>query len=394
MSTEINHNGTDVTDRIALSRAQHLKSRTNRPRSISDDETDAISDWSESDLECSPVSDIDSTSNNDEITDYHYHNIPFDDDGGPIDERLPREPILLENILRLNETPLPVINGSPTNSRTSFSCEVGKPKQQEQQQSSNVNIEKSPIQTRKQLQTPLLPARRIQSKQVSPRQSTANSHVLPQTPNLSYNRKTITANSSRLYLRRGTTSTNISSNTQSTKESTLSSSSSLHSNDDNHSHQRHISTSPISSQTSTSHGVLSRIYEVKKVYVDGYDYGRLSDVSAVKTIPPRSRQKWGTIVHPPFPLGYQQITSEQLTHAVERLASPVRCRDRHTPVQSSSKRYLSVEETEALINRLTKVKPIRSTDQYWPIQHQSRPVKNISNALKTNNNWKGVGISA
>jgi hypothetical protein len=37
---------------------------------------------------------------------------------------------------------------------------------------------------------------------------------------------------------------------------------------------------------------------------------------------------------------------------------------------------------------------MRSTDQYWPIHRQSSPVKSFSNALKTNTNWKGVGISA
>ena len=37
---------------------------------------------------------------------------------------------------------------------------------------------------------------------------------------------------------------------------------------------------------------------------------------------------------------------------------------------------------------------MRSPDQYWPVQRQSRPVKNLTNALKTSNNWKGVGISA
>ena len=93
------------------------------------------------------------------------------------------------------------------------------------------------------------------------------------------------------------------------------------------------------------------MYELKKVFVDNSDYGRLTNVSTMKTIPPRNRQKWGTIIHPPFPLGYQQVTPEQVQQAVQRLASPIRCRDRHTPLQTLPKRYLSVEETGALVNK-------------------------------------------
>jgi len=413
MATEKNHNGAVVIDRLALSRAQHLKSRDNRPKSVSDDENDAISDWSDSDLECSPLSDFESTSNVDGTTDGNYYGIPFDVDDDPIVEKLPTVPELLRNVSRLTETPLPMIIGSRTSTRMSFTNETEKSNQQQQtqEQISNVISRKPPIQPRKQPQTPLLPGRRIQSRQVSPSRSVMNSHVLPQSTNPSCNNKTVTPSPTRLYVRRVTTSTNTSSNPLSTKESPLSSHSSLHTNNENHNHQRHIAASPNFSQTSTTPGLASRIYEIKKLYVDDYDYGRLSNVSAIKSTPSRSRQKWGTIVHPPFPLGYQQIAPEQLTQAVERLASPVRCRDRHKPSQTSSKRYLSVEETEALvmktnhvffllflfifqISRLTNVKPIRSPDQYWPTHNQSRPVKTLSNALKTNNNWKGVGISA
>jgi hypothetical protein len=346
MASELIHDETVVMDRLALSRAQHLKFRDNRPRSISDDEIDAISDWSESDRECCPLSDFESTSNVDGTNGTTRYDIPFDDEEEEeeIDEQLPNETSLLENVLRLNETPLPVINDSTTSTRISFSNESEKVRQSTEEEI----IKKPPIQMRKQSQPPLLPARRIQSKDVSPRRSTittANSHVSSQSNNLSRNRKTIVPSPSRFYLRREPTLANI----PLTKESIVSPNSSFHSNDDNSNPQRHIS-SPNFSQTSTTNILVPRVYELKKLFVDDYDYGRLTDVSAFKPVPSRSRQKWGTIVHPPFPLGYQQIPPEQVTQAVERLTSPVRCRDRHTPVQTPSKRYLSVEETDALVN--------------------------------------------
>jgi hypothetical protein len=356
MEAEVIHDETAVIDRVALSRAQHLKFRDNRPKSVSDDEVDAISDWSESDRECCPLSDFESTSNVDGTNGNNNHyDIPFDDDDNddPNDETLPIETTLLENGLCSNETPLPIVNDSTTSTRISFSSDIEKSKQQQQQeqqtqeQISNIITKKPPIQTRKQSQPPLLPARRIQTKEISPRRSTTNTHILSQTNNLSRNnRKTIIPSPSRFYLRRETTLTSL--NTPLPKETTLSPNSSFHSNDDN---QRHIS-SPNLSQTSTTNGLVPRVYELKKLFVDDYDYGRLTDVSTVKTIQSRSRQKWGTIVHPPFPLGYQQITAEQLTQAVERLTSPVRCRDRHTPIQTPSKRYLSVEETDALVKKM------------------------------------------
>ena len=336
MANEIISDETVVLDRLALSRAQHLKSRDNRPKSVSDDEIDAISDWSESDRECCPLSDFESTSNVDGTNGNTRYDIPFDDDD-EIDEQLP-----MGNIRQLNETPLPMTNDSTTSTRISFSSDLDKSKQQNVEQSSNVITKKPPIQIQKQSQAALLPARRIPSKDISPRRSiTVNSHVLPQSSNLTRNRKTVTANSSRFYLRRETTLT---------KEFTLSPNSSFNSHDDNSNPQRHI-VSPNLSQTSAANGLVPRVYEMKKLFVDDYDYGRLTDVTALKPIPPRNRQKWGTIVHPPFPLGYQQITPEQVTQAVERLSSPVRCRDRHTPVQTPSKRYLSVEETDALVMR-------------------------------------------
>ena len=56
-------NGSQI-DHLALKRAQHLESRDHRRKSISDEEPeDPISDWSESDRECSPLSDVEWTSN-------------------------------------------------------------------------------------------------------------------------------------------------------------------------------------------------------------------------------------------------------------------------------------------------------------------------------------------
>ncbi|CAF1257914.1 unnamed protein product, partial [Didymodactylos carnosus] len=72
----------------------------------------------------------------------------------------------------------------------------------------------------------------------------------------------------------------------------------------------------------------------------------------------------GTIVHPPFPLGYQRTTYEQVVDVVKRLNSPMRYKHSHTPSQLPSKKYLSVDETDILINHLTKVKSIRSDEYY------------------------------
>lgn len=360
MATHISRNEPAVVDRLALSRAQHLKSRTSRQQSISDDEEDSISDWSQSDLECSPLSDIESASNHDEPTNCHYYRVPFDDVDDPFDEKLPTvEPKVPVHGTRLSDTPLPIINNSTTSTHMSFSSDTDKVKQLEQ--SLNITDKKPPVQFRKAQQTPLLPARRMQTKPVSSRHLTPNSYILSQTTNASYIRKTISPSPSRLYLRRGTTSTSTSANTHSTKESNSSTHGSIQSVSDerppptastNSSQQRPTAASPNLSHSSTNNDVISRIYEVKKIYVDDSDYGRLSDVTAIKNAPGRSRQKWGTIVHPPFPLGYQHSTPEQVSQVVERLTSPVRCRDRHTPAPTPSKRYLSVEETEALVKKI------------------------------------------
>lgn len=381
-----------VLDRLALSRAQHLKFRNSRPKSVSDEEEiDAISDWSESDRECCPLSDFESTSNIDGGNRYDMRidnqnmttTTTIDDDDQFINETQ-----LFENNFSFDETPLPIINDSTTSTRISFSSDIDKPKQPIQEKNQLTNA-KAPVPFRKQHTQPaLLPARRIQPKDTSPRRSTISSHIVTQSTSYSRQRKTVTPTPTRLYIRRETTT--LSHQNPLMKDSILSPNSSFHSHDDN----QQQSYSPNLSQTSQGYSLVPRAYEIKKLFVDDYDYGRLTDVSTLKTNPPRNRQKWGTIVHPPFPLGYQQVSCEQLAQSVERLTSPIRRRDRHTPIQVPSKRYLSVEETDALINRLTKVKTIRSTDQLWPVQRQSRSVKNLSNALKTNSNWKGVGISA
>ena len=122
MANELIHDETVVIDRLALSRAQHLKFRDNRPRSVSDDEIDAISDWSESDRECCPLSDFESTSNVDGPNGNHRYDTTFDDDEEEveIDEQLPMETSLLESVMRLNQTSLPMICDSTTSTRISF----------------------------------------------------------------------------------------------------------------------------------------------------------------------------------------------------------------------------------------------------------------------------------
>jgi hypothetical protein len=327
-----------TTDRLALSRAQHLQSRENRPKSVSDDEVDAVSDWSDSDRECYPLSDFESTSH----VDGDFYDIPFDDDND--ENKLSQEifhsnlPLLSTNGLDANETPVPIIDDSTTSTRISFTCENEKPKEE-----FNKKVSMNSQQLRKQFQPPLLPARRIQIKQISPHRPSTRSMVNSQLSS-SRNCKTATPSPTRFYLRRETTSTSIISNTHLTKDSILSSNSSFHSHDDNH-NQRSI-LSPNLSQVS-----VPRAYEIKKIFVDDYDYGRLTSLSSRRPFRPSSRQKWGTIVHPPFPLGYQQIPPEQVTQAVERLSSPLRCRDRHFPLRTPSRRFLSVEETEALVTK-------------------------------------------
>ncbi|CAF1231655.1 unnamed protein product [Rotaria sp. Silwood1] len=358
-----------TTDRLARSRAQHLQLRENRPKSVSDDEINAGSDWSDSDRECCPLSDFESTSNNDGTDDNE------DNNRNKLSEEISQlnSPLLSRNHLHVTEIPDSIIDDSITSTRISFTNEIEKPKEQ-----CTKNTSVNSVQLRKQFQQPLLPARRVETKQVSLRCSSTRSIITSQLSYTSRNNKKIMPTPTRIYLRRETTSTTISLNTHLTKDSTVSSSIfSFQSHDDNQNQRQIIS--PNFSQTS-----VPRAYEIKKIFVDDYDYGRLTDISPIRSSQPRSRQKWGTIVHPPFPLGYQHIAPEQITRAVERLSNPARCRDRHTRNETPSKRYLSTEETDALINRLSKVKTIQSPDQYCPIQRQSRTVKTL------NNNWKVI----
>lgn len=366
MATELmDHENTDL-DHLTMSRVQHLRTHHNRLKSISDEEGDAISDWSESDRECCPLSDFESTSNVDGTNLGNRYDFTFDDDeeNDEIDQRLPTDSTFLENVLHLSETPVPKSTDHNTVSCLTSFDETKKFKHQQpqnnryyhyqqqqhpvQERISNTISRKPSIRNERPPQSPLLPARRISSKQVSPRRSTTNTYVLPQTTTISRNRKTITSSSTRYCLQRETTSTSTTLTNPILNESTTSPNSSFHSNEDNHIHQRHLA-SPNLSQASITNSLVPRVYELKKIFVDDYDYGRLTDLAATKAVPPRNRQKWGTIVHPPFPLGYQQVTPEQITQSVQRLASPSRCRDRHTPIATPSKRYLSVEETDALV---------------------------------------------
>ena len=297
-----------TVDHLALSRAQHLQSRENRPKSISDDEVDAISDWSDSDRECSPLSDFE-------------YNTDFDDKDYPQQENKLLPEISHVHASRVIETPLPIIDDSNTSTRISFTNEHEKRKHQISKRSSSISVKQT-----KQSQTPLLPARRMPKKEIS------NSKQIPYTPRY---RKTNAASPTRLYLRRENTSTSTSSNKDSTN-------SSFQSHDDHQNSRQVIS-------PNLSLASVPRVYEIKKIFADDSDYGRLTEISVTRPSRPQSRQKWGTIVHPPFPLGYQQMGPDQVTQAVERLSSPLRCRERHTPIHTPSKRYLSVEETQALV---------------------------------------------
>ena len=358
----------ETTDRLALSRAQHLQSRNHRPKSISDDEVDSISDWSESDRECCPLSDYECQSNRDGNCSDHHYDGPFDND------RLSRKATGRE-----------------------------KPKQQQAKTSYRLN-EKVPAQPPKRPSPPLLPARRIQVKPASPHRPVPIAHLISPSGGLSRDQRTVTPNPARFHMHRESLVASKTSAYDSTVSATMSS------NDGTHGHR--ATASPNFSQTSMSNSFIPRVYDVKKLFVDDHDFGRLIDASNSKGLLPRNRQKWGTIVHPPFPLGYQQTTPEHVTQVVERLSSPVRCRDRHTPAQTPSKRYLSVEETDALVNqsacfrsllttsslqisRLTKVKPIRSPEAYWAAQPrpaQSR--KNFAHALKATHHLANAGITA
>lgn len=335
-----------TTDRLAQSRAQHFQQRENRPKSVSDDEVGAISDWSESDRECCPLSDLESIPDTDihhtkeyvrfKLSDEDiYKNKPSEDisySNNTNNSTSPRNPV------NANEIPHSIIDDSATSTRISFSSEIDKPKNE-----SNTKTSANPVKSRRHMQPPLLPARHIQPKQVSPRRPSTRSTMNSQLSYTCSNLKKISASPARIYFRRETACTTTSLTTQLTKDSAVSSTYSFQSHDDNHNQRQTIS--PSLSQAS-----VPRAYQIKKMFVDDYDYGRLTDISSTPPTRSRSRQKWGTIVHPPFPLGYQHIAPDRISQAVERLANPPRCRERHTRTETPSKRYLSIEETNSLVN--------------------------------------------
>lgn len=273
-------------DRLALSRAKHLEKRDEKTKSYTDDEIDAISDWSDSDRECCPLTDFELESNLDES----------------IDEL---------NIF--NPKKISFVQPSVTTTTLSNQSETDKTTRQQY-------IKKS--QQQKSNNVPLLPARRTQNRQFLARRSS---------------------------IRSTTTTSQSSFSSQTTKnrrrevrEHRFSPNSSIYSNEksllDDHQPRRNIS---------PSSG--TRTCESRRHHLDDNEYGRITEIASRKSSPPRERQKWGTIIHPPFPLGYQQVSSEQLSHVVERLSSPIRRRDRQANGQSPTKRYLTIEETTALV---------------------------------------------
>ena len=351
-------------DRLALGRALHLQSRDGRPKSVSDDEVDAISDWSDSDRECCSISDFETAS----IT--NKENNAFK----------PASSSTNASTSKVSQRPA-----------VSRATEIDKQRRR---------FVKKLSQNQPPPHAALLPARRIQSKPtMSPQPSVRI--VTGSSPYHHHHHQSVSLSPTRLHIRRETTSTTLSSTILPTKDSALSSTSSARSVNKSPCDDLRAPVSPNLSQSS-----VPRVYEIKKVFVDDSTYGRLIDVASAKPASSRGRREWGTIMHPPFPLGYQHVTPEQVTQAVERLASPMRRRDRHVIIQNPSKRYLSVDETNALvtdallsthvgisplslqINRLSKVKIIRSPDQYWSTAKPSR------SPTAYHSNWKGVGISA
>ena len=224
-----------VSDRLALSRAQHLQSRDHRIKSVSEDEEiDAISDWSESDRECCPLTDFELASNIDGTNPEHPYDIPFDDYDDDIREKLPMPCSLLEHVLHIHATPLATINDSITSTRLSFSSDMDKSKLTNTSQTSTRKPASPP---RKLPQAPLLPARRIQSKPVSTHRPLPNVPVLATSTGSSRQRSRLPSSPTRIYLRREATSTSTVLNMSIRKDSCVSINSSCPSNDEIHRHQ-------------------------------------------------------------------------------------------------------------------------------------------------------------
>ncbi|CAF1528238.1 unnamed protein product, partial [Didymodactylos carnosus] len=108
-SSTRNING--ISDRLALQRAQHFESRNRsiRPKSITSNED--ISDWSESDLECAPLSDYESSepysavaSNNYNYNNNNNNRSYIDDDiDDQIDDEIPNEVNLEKHVDKYKE---------------------------------------------------------------------------------------------------------------------------------------------------------------------------------------------------------------------------------------------------------------------------------------------------
>ncbi|CAF1339959.1 unnamed protein product [Didymodactylos carnosus] len=404
-------------DRLAVQRARHLELRdvrASRPKSVTDNEdNDNISDWSESDRECCPLSDYESSgpystgisittkfNYNDDIDDQIDDEIPVskldDDDNDIKEEEIPDKseektvtdmsltskndevnntsitPHLTlksfsrENNFKANSNKkLPQRNEYIiTRSSTIVDCYHRKPKTEmnEPKLRTRENTEHS-FSDKRSITNAL--KTNVRRSSVRSSISIANSqifdfdhHKIP--PNrLSQN---LLHNNTRL-LRRDTAiqdqNKRFRYHNQTLKE-TISPNNSFQSNDktivDETIKERASPNFSLNSTVIEYSRIPTRAYELKRLMVD--DWGRLTDTTNIQRVPSR------TIVHPPFPLGYQRATHEQVVDVVERLNSPVRCRLSHTPSQSPTKKYLSIEETDALINRLTKVRFLQ-TDQCY-----------------------------
>ncbi|CAF0875948.1 unnamed protein product [Didymodactylos carnosus] len=448
-----------TSDRLALQRAQHFesRSRSTRPKSITSNED--ISDWSESDRECAPLSDYESSGPYSTVASnsYNYNNnnnynrsYIDDDNDDQIDDEIPEEVSLekkvdkykeeiLENIEKPNDNNLIVrtINNKEITNASISSLNVSKTKDntnrklpikipsiitdkkfQPQIHRTSTNVDfcvKQKLENKnnerklkirendsKHSMTNVLKTVNNTTRRSSIRSgvSLTNSQLYDSSE---YHHKTILNNrlqknplneklnksSSRL-LRRDRKDQRYH---QHMKDTTIiaSPNSSFLSHEKSMDGIQQQRTSPNYSLNSTviAYSQVPKAYELKKLIPDTYDWGRVTDTTTSERVP-CNRQKWGTIVHPPFPLGYQRATYEQVVDVVERLNSPMRCKHSHTPSQSPSKKYLSVEETDALINRLTKVKSIRR-DEYYSKGNNMSTVKKMG-VLDTYA-WKSHGIT-
>ncbi|CAF0812550.1 unnamed protein product [Didymodactylos carnosus] len=445
-------------DRLALQRAKHFESRTyttTRSKSITSNED--ISDWSESDRECAPLSDYESNGPYFNVISDNYNSNSKsyidDDTDDQIEDEIPvdislvkqdedykeaeeeEQQEILENdgqtntnnmtfstdnneeistlsIVSLNVPvtkeddscrKLPIrIQSTTTNkkilsqmNRTSTSVDFYVKRKLENNHSNERKLRTRENGSNRSIRTELKTANSgVHHSSIRSSVSLTNSqlfdssdhHYKTMLNNRLQNRllnEKLNNNSSRLLKR--------DMKFQRTKEtSTMSPNSSFQSQEKLVDDVRQGRASPNYSLNSTviDYSRVPRAYELKKLFPDTYDWGRVTNPTKRERIS-CNRQKWGTIVHPPFPLGYQRATHEQVVDVVGRLNSPTRCKHPHRPSQSLSKKYLSVEETDALIDRLTKVKSIR-TDQYYSKGNNVGNVKKIG--VLNSYAWKSYGI--